>query len=103
MYSSSLLHFTAKTAIAIAVLAGMVSSARADESAATQRDVKAVAAKIDAQIAQRLAEAKIKPSARADDAEFLRRACLDITGHLPSAQQAAAFLDSKDADKRAKL
>src|SRR5262249_17308038 len=39
----------------------------------------------------------------ADDAEFLRRVYLDITGVIPPADKAAAFLDSKDPDKRAKL
>lgn len=103
MYSSSLLHFTAKTATVIALLAVALCPARADETATPQRDVKAVAAKIDLQIVKRLEEAKIKPSAQTDDAEFLRRVYLDITGHVPSAQQAAAFLDSKETDKRAKL
>ena len=40
---------------------------------------------------------------RSDDAEFLRRAYLDLTGRVPTAEQAVAFLDSKDQDKRAKL
>src|SRR4029077_13055847 len=34
---------------------------------------------------------------------FLRRAYLDITGAIPSPEKAAAFLDSTDPDKRAKL
>ena len=46
---------------------------------------------------------KIAASDRADDAEFLRRAYLDIAGHIPSAEKAAAFLDSNDSGKRAKL
>jgi Protein of unknown function (DUF1553)/Protein of unknown function (DUF1549) len=40
---------------------------------------------------------------RADDAEFLRRAYLDIVGHIPSGEKAAGFLDSKDPNKRTKL
>ena len=39
----------------------------------------------------------------ATDAEFLRRAYLDITGVIPTAEQAAAFLDDRSPDKRAKL
>ena len=39
----------------------------------------------------------------AEDAEFLRRVALDLTGVIPSADRAAAFLDSKEPDKRAKL
>jgi hypothetical protein len=52
---------------------------------------------------ERLQAEKFTPSDRADDTEFLRRAYLDIAGHIPTAEKAAAFLDSKDANKRAKL
>lgn len=56
---------------------------------------------IDALIA---AKNKGKPaSAKADDAEFLRRVYLDLAGRIPSVQEARAFLDDKTADKRAKL
>jgi hypothetical protein len=40
---------------------------------------------------------------RGDDPEFLRRVYIDLTGRVPTAEQAIAFLDSKDPDKRAKL
>src|SRR5262249_10196344 len=49
------------------------------------------------------ADAKLPASPLGDDAEFLRRACLDITGRIPTAQQTTAFLDSRDPDKRRKL
>src|SRR5262245_15854862 len=39
----------------------------------------------------------------ADDAEFLRRIYLDLTGTLPPLDVARAFLDDKTPDKRAKL
>lgn len=38
-----------------------------------------------------------------DDAQFLRRVYLDLTGVTPTAIQARAFLDDTAADKRAKL
>src|SRR5207253_9384627 len=38
---------------------------------------------IDRDIAQRLQAEKVPPSPLAGDAEFLRRACLDITGVIP--------------------
>jgi len=38
-----------------------------------------------------------------DDAEFIRRAHLDLIGVLPSVDEVQAFLTSKAADKRAKL
>ena len=40
---------------------------------------------------------------RADDAEFLRRVSLSLTGVIPSADEARAFLADKAPDKRVKL
>jgi hypothetical protein len=62
-----------------------------------------VAADIDRDIDKKLAAEKVPASPPADDAEFLRRAYLDLTGRPPTAAQAVAFLDSKDENKRAKL
>src|SRR5271156_4520423 len=39
----------------------------------------------------------------ASDAEFLRRISLDLTGKIPSAAEARAFLADNAADKRARL
>ncbi len=72
-------------------------------TAGRKHDPKDVATTIDKHLDASLAAAKLKPAGRSDDAEFLRRAYLDLTGRVPTAEQAAAFLDSKDADKRAKL
>ena len=58
---------------------------------------------IDRLIQQKLTQAKIPASPRADDGEFLRRVYLDITGRIPTYEQTTAFLASTDADKRAKL
>lgn len=62
----------------------------------------------DEHVIDRLAAAKfreigITPSPLCDDAAFLRRAFPDVTGTLPTAEQAKAFLDSNDPAKRAKL
>lgn len=62
-----------------------------------------IAALVDKHIDAKLAEAKVPPSAQADDAEFLRRVTLDITGRIPTAERTLAFLDDKGPDKRAKL
>jgi hypothetical protein len=67
------------------------------------KDAAALAKVIDAEVNRKLAEAKITPSARATDEEFLRRACLDITGVIPTADRAKEFLDSADPEKRTKL
>jgi hypothetical protein len=58
---------------------------------------------IDRLAAAKFREAGIPPSPVCDDATFLRRAYLDATGTLPTAEQAVAFLDSKDPGKRARL
>lgn len=64
---------------------------------------KEVASVIDRHLLNGLATLKLKPAPLSDDAEFLRRIYLDLTGRVPSAEQAVAFLDSKESDKRAKL
>jgi hypothetical protein len=63
---------------------------------------------IDQNFIDKLATAKfrelgIPTSGLCDDATFLRRASLDVTGTLPTPAQAIAFLDSRDPDKRKKL
>jgi hypothetical protein len=58
---------------------------------------------IDRQIDAHLKDNKISASGLADDAEFLRRAYLDITGVIPPADKAAAFIDTTDPAKRSKL
>src|SRR5262245_58679861 len=70
---------------------------------AAAADAPELARKIDQAIQQRLDETKVPASPRADDAEFLRRVYLDITGRIPTYDQTVAFLDSKEPDKRAKL
>ncbi len=42
-------------------------------------------------------------AAPATDGEFLRRACLDLTGMIPTADEARAFLDDPSPYKREKL
>lgn len=42
-------------------------------------------------------------AALADDAEFVRRVCLDLAGRIPSATEAREFLADASADKREKL
>jgi len=67
------------------------------------KDAAAIAKLIDNEIAKKLTAAGITASAPSTDEEFLRRAYLDITGVIPSADKAREFLDDKSADKRAKL
>jgi hypothetical protein len=58
---------------------------------------------IDTLAAAKFRQIGIVPSGLCDDATFLRRASLDVTGTLPTPDEARAFLDSTDPDKRKKL
>ncbi len=59
--------------------------------------------KIDELVFARWKELGIQPANLCSDSVFLRRAWLDVTGTLPTAQQATEFLNSQDPDKRAVL
>lgn len=48
-------------------------------------------------------ENPLKPSEPATDAEFVRRAFLDILGRIPSAEEARQYILSRDSDKKVKL
>jgi hypothetical protein len=58
---------------------------------------------IDKHIDARLQSANIAKSPQADDEEFVRRVYLDLHGVVPRAEQAAAFVADRSADKRAQL
>jgi hypothetical protein len=84
----------------LAVFAGLFLSWKLP---AGEREPAVNAGLIDKAIDARLAKEKIPASPAADDAEFLRRAFLDLTGRIPSGPKAASFLASSDPAKRAKL
>lgn len=98
-----------KAAIKQWIAAGLptVSQRQKDEppllSPDEKHDPQQTAAAIDLHIDDFLKRAKLTPAPRSDDAEFLRRVYLDLSGRVPTAEQAAEFLDSTTADKRAKL
>jgi hypothetical protein len=58
---------------------------------------------IDREIKAGWEKGKVTPPKPATDAEFLRRVSLDLIGVIPDEGEAVEFLDSKGADKRAKL
>jgi hypothetical protein len=93
-------HGISSFLIVLGIAASFRTSAAAQESGG---DVAAVAQAIDRAIQQPLDAKKIKTSPRTDDAEFLRRVTLDITGRIPTAERAADFLVSTDPDRRRKL
>ncbi|HEX6985885.1 MAG TPA: DUF1549 domain-containing protein, partial [Planctomycetaceae bacterium] len=58
---------------------------------------------VDEAVFAKLRQLGIPPSGPCDDATFLRRASLDVTGTLPTADEARAFLADADPDKRRRL
>jgi len=71
--------------------------------AAEPKGVPAVVRIIDGEVAEKLKADGLKAADPSDDAEFMRRAYLDITGRVPTAKQAAVFLSSTEPDRRLKL
>jgi hypothetical protein len=67
------------------------------------REPERVAAEIDRIINANLAEARVPASPRASDAEFLRRAYLDLTGCIPPVSKVRSFLDDPAPNKRERL
>lgn len=63
----------------------------------------AMAQRVDALIAERWELEKVKPAAPASDAEFMRRAYLDLTGVVPTVGQARMFLNQSKENRRAEL
>lgn len=81
-------------------------AARCNRSSAFEpaaRDAVVSSKRIDAEIERSIAKKNGSTSALADDAEFVRRVHLDITGRLPTADRVIEFLASANETKRAKL
>jgi len=59
--------------------------------------------KIDAELAKPIADFEKKAAPLCTDLEFIRRATLDLTGTIPTVEQARAFVKNTNANKRAEL
>jgi hypothetical protein len=62
-----------------------------------------LAARIDQRLEARWQADRVQPAPRANDAEFLRRAYLDVTGRIPRAADVHEFLADTSAHKRRQL
>lgn len=69
----------------------------------TQPAVKPLNASIDRFIGDRLEAAKVSAKPLTGDLPFLRRATLDVTGLIPTAEEVKAFLRDPPANRRKKL
>ena len=85
------------------LLALIIAGAAARQLRAGEADAAQLAAQIDQQIESRLNNEGQRPSALADDAEFLRRLYLDLHGVIPTREQAERFLADREPTKRARL
>jgi len=63
-------------------------------------DERGLAACIDKQIAANWQNKKVVPAPRSDEAEFVRRIYLDLTGRVPDILEARDFLDNPSENKR---
>ena len=78
---------------------------RSDETkpAGERSDAEALAEKIDRIIEAEWVAKGVKQAPIVDDAEFMRRIYLDLTGRIPRVSEVHAFLSDKSPDRRAKL
>ncbi|MEY3459826.1 MAG: hypothetical protein RL215_2983, partial [Planctomycetota bacterium] len=58
---------------------------------------------LDEKVFSRLQQLQINPASISSDGHFVRRLYLDVTGRLPTAEQARSFIESTDPDKRSRL
>lgn len=76
---------------------------RASDAALARADVRQLSAEVQKRVDRAHAAEGTKLNAPVSDETFLRRVYLDVVGRIPSLSESTRFLDSKDADKRAKL
>ncbi|MGB8166992.1 MAG: DUF1549 domain-containing protein [Chthoniobacteraceae bacterium] len=75
----------------------------ADDASLATADVKQISMEVQKLVDRSHAAKGTKLNAPVSDETFLRRVYLDVVGRIPSLEESARFLPSKDAERRAKL
>jgi hypothetical protein len=82
---------------------GLTCNSLRAEPAASINDAAALAALINHYVGEGYAVGKSAPAPLADDAEYIRRVSLDLTGRIPRNSDVRKFLADKSPDKRRQL
>jgi hypothetical protein len=93
-------------AVALLALSASTYAVAADAtriSAGDSTDGDSMSHVVDELLAKQWADASVQPAPPANDAEFLRRASLDLTGVIPRASRVREFLADTRTDKRERL
>jgi hypothetical protein len=85
------------------ILVAFAAGASPLQAALSPQQARQAAAEIDALLTDHWTKAGVPASPTASDAVFLRRVYLDLAGRIPTPVEASAFLESRQADKRALL
>ncbi|MEX0712755.1 MAG: DUF1549 and DUF1553 domain-containing protein [Pirellulales bacterium] len=75
--------------------------APADDDLWAAPDAAAMTRWVDELLLERMSQAGVEPAGQSDDAEFLRRAWLDVNGVIPTASDVREFLGDIRSEKRA--
>lgn len=81
----------------------LISLALSQVALAIDTELVAFASRIDQRIAARLSREGTQPAPLVSDAEFLRRATLDLAGRIPTVAELDAYLKSTAADRKQQL
>ncbi len=92
--------YQARAVLCLAALMTLTTNASADGRADA---VGKLAARIDALVEAGWKAKGVPPAPRSDDAAFLRRAWLDLAGHIPPLTEVRDFLDDESPDKRRQM
>lgn len=85
--------------LGLAAILGVAAGVRAGDEA----DLRRLAGWIDRKLEEGWRESGVEPAEPADDATFLRRVRLDLTGTIPTPSEVREFLADTDPEKRGKL